>query len=184
MNDYPLIVFVALLLAQSLAEFAAMLRTGTLRRKHKREWTYCTVAIPFKATLGVAILEHLYLGTHPTAPMVVVGALAAIAATVIRVVGHFQLAGAFSQYVEKREGQRLIQSGLYATIRHPMYIGSILLFLGMPLVLAARWAWICAALGLVGIFLRIHKEEAFLTRELPGYREYKEKTWRLIPHIY
>ena len=65
-----------------------------------------------------------------------------------------------------------------------MYVGSILLFLGLPLALAAESAWLFSTLGLAGIRLRIHKEEAFLIRELPGYREYTQKTWRLEPHVY
>ena len=182
--NIPLFAFGGLLLGQTLAEYAAMLRTGTLRRKHRREWTYYAVAIPFKAMLGATIAEHIGLQTHPTSTMVAAGSILAAGGIIVRVRAHLELDGAFSQYVEKSESQRLVQSGMYAKIRHPMYIGSILLFAGMPLVLAARWAWIFSGLGMVGIIIRIRKEEDFLVRELPGYREYTQRTWRLMPHMY
>ena len=184
MNDYPLAVFIALLLGQGIAEYAAMLRTGTLKRKRKREWTYYVVAVPYKAMFLAAIVEHIEFGTHPTTPMMLAGIFLATAGIAVRVVCHLELAGAFSQYVQKFEGQKLIHSGMYATIRHPMYLGVILLLVGMPLVLAVRFTWLLCPIGLVGLIIRIRKEEALLIRELPGYREYTERTWRLVPHIY
>ncbi len=184
MTDYPLFVFVGLVLGQAIAEFTAMLHTGTLKRKHKREWTYYGVVAPFKAMLVAAMAEHLGHDTQPVTTIMLAGVVLATVGITIRVMCHYELAGAFSQYVEKREGQELIQTGLYAVIRHPMYVGSILLFAGLPLVLAVRWTWLFSILGWVGIMIRIHKEEVFLIQELPGYREYAERTWCLIPHIY
>jgi protein-S-isoprenylcysteine O-methyltransferase Ste14 len=161
-----------------------MLYTGSLRRKHRREWTYCAVALPFKAMLGAAIVEYLCVGTQPSVTGMVAGSILAGAGIVIRVLGHSQLGRAFSPYVEKDEGQQLIQSGMYAKIRHPMYIGTILQFLGMPLMLGANFAWLFSALGLAGTVIRMQKEEAFLCQELPGYQEYTQRTWRLVPYIY
>ena len=104
--------------------------------------------------------------------------------TIFRVWCHFELDGAFSPYIEKTKNQRIIRSGLYAKVRHPMYIGSILNCIGPPLILAAKWAWCFSILGIIGIIIRIYKEEAFLAKEFPGYLEYMSKTWRLIPYIY
>ena len=101
----------------------------------------------------------------------------------IRVLGHLELHGALSQYVKKADGQSLVESGMYAKVRHPMYLGSLLLFVGIPLVLGATWAWGFSALGVVGIAVRIRGEEAFLAQELPGYREYMQRTWRRLPHV-
>jgi protein-S-isoprenylcysteine O-methyltransferase Ste14 len=183
-NDVPLFAFAALLLAQAVAEWSIMLHTGSLKRKHKREWTYYAVAFPFKAMLGASIVEFILLRPRPAPIVTAAGGLLAAAGIAIRVLGHLQLAGAFSPYVEKSENQTLVQSGMYAKVRHPMYVGTILLFVGMPLIVAAKWAWLFSALGLLGLIFRIRKEEAFLIRELPGYREYTQQTWRLVPHIY
>lgn len=64
-----------------------------------------------------------------------------------------------------------------------MYLGTILLFVGIPFVLGATWAWGFSALGVVGTAVRTRKEEALLAQELPGYREYMQRTWRLLPHV-
>jgi protein-S-isoprenylcysteine O-methyltransferase Ste14 len=116
--------------------------------------------------------------------MLLIGSLLSVAGIWVRVWGHLDLDGAFSQYVEKSEGQVLVHSGMYAKIRHPMYVGTVLLFVGVPLVLAARFAWLFSALGLIGLVVRIQKEEVFLIEELPGYRKYAKRTWRLAPYIY
>lgn len=184
MIEAPFVVFLALLLGQMAAEYSAMLWTGALRRKHRREWTCYAVALPFKAMICAAIVEHVVLHTQPAMIAIVAGSVLAGAGIVIRAVGHFELGSGFSPYVEKGEGQKLVESGMYARIRHPMYTGSILIFLGMPLVLAVWSAWLFSALGLAGILIRMRKEEAFLSKELPGYREYLKKTWRLVPYIY
>lgn len=184
MDNIPLLAFVGLLLAQTGGEYAAMAHTGTLRRKHKREWTCYAVAIPFKAMLAASIVEHISSQTQPSAAAVASGIFLAVAGIIVRIRGHIELDGAFSQYVEKSAGQKLVQSGMYSKIRHPMYAGSILLFIGMPLVVAAAWTWIFSAFGIIGIFVRIRKEEAFLVEELAGYKEYAENTWRLLPYVY
>jgi protein-S-isoprenylcysteine O-methyltransferase Ste14 len=186
MNTYQvaLYAFVGLLLTESVAEYAAMRRTETLNRKHKREWTFYLVAIPFKAMVAAAMIEHISLRTAPSPNTILAGSLLVAVAIVIRVRGHFELDGAFSKYVEKSDNQKIIQSGLYARIRHPMYLGSILLFVGLPMVLASKSAWIFSVLGLIGLLIRIRKEESFLTEHFPGYREYMERTWRLIPYLF
>ena len=184
MYSAPFLAFIVILCGQGVAEFAAMWRTGTLRRKHTREWTFYVVAVPFKAMLALSIIEHAFWQTQPLPAMLIAGIVLSVAGTVIRVRGHLDLDGAFSRFVEKADNHKLADSGLYTRIRHPMYVGSILLFVGMPLVLGSRWAWVFAGLGVIGIFLRIRAEEAFLSRELPGYREYIGRTWRLVPHVY
>lgn len=184
MGNIPLLAFIGLLLGQIMAEYCAMIRTRTLRWRHKREWTYYAVAIPFKAMIAAAIVQHVSFDTQPPVAAIIAGCLLTTVGIIVRVRGHLALDGAFSQYVETAPDHRLVQSGMYAKIRHPMYVGTILLLLGMPLVLAATWAWIVSALGLVGIVIRIRKEEAFLIRELSGYQEYTNRTWRLLPYIY
>lgn len=161
-----------------------MIRTGTFRKKHKREWTCYAVAIPGKAMIVASILEYNYTHAEPSVIAVIAGSFLVIVGIVIRVRGHMELNGAFSPYVGKSAEQELVQSGMYRNIRHPMYIGSILLYIGMPLILLPTWAWCFSAIGMVGILLRIRKEEAFLIEELVGYKEYTERTWRLLPFVY
>lgn len=184
MDSIPLILFLGLLGTEVVGEYAAMARTGTLRRKHRREWTYLALALPFKAMIVAALLEHLNASTRPSLICLVAGSLLTAGGILVRVLGHLQLDGAFTPYVEKTADQQLVATGMYAKIRHPMYLGSLLLFLGMPMILGARAAWIFSALGILGTWLRIRKEEAFLSKELPGYNEYRQHTWRLLPYLY
>ena len=90
-----------------------------------------------------------------------------------------------SRTIEVQENQKVIDTGLYGIVRHPMYFATVLLFLAMPLVLGSL---ISVVIFLVYPFLiakRIKGEEQFLERELTGYRAYKEKVkYRLIPFIW
>lgn len=90
-----------------------------------------------------------------------------------------------SRVVEVDRGQRIITTGPYAVVRHPMYSGTILLYIFTPLALGSYWALIPFALTLVVFPVRILNEEKLLLRELPGYKEYMEKTrFRLIPGVW
>lgn len=87
--------------------------------------------------------------------------------------------------VEVQEGQRVIDTGLYGIVRHPMYTSTVLLYLAIPLVLGS-WASFCVMLLYpAAIVFRIRNEEAVLTEGLPGYEEYKKQVkYRLIPMIW
>ena len=90
-----------------------------------------------------------------------------------------------SRTIEVQENQKVIDTGLYGIVRHPMYSATGLLFLSMPLVLGSL---ISLVIFLAYPFLnaqRIKHEEAFLEKELAGYRAYKEKVkFRLIPYVW
>ena len=90
-----------------------------------------------------------------------------------------------SRTIEVQENQKVIDTGLYGIVRHPLYSVTLLLFLSMPLVLGSLYAF--------GIFLtypflisvRIKKEEELLEKELVGYREYRQRVkYRLIPFVW
>ncbi|MDD6044154.1 MAG: isoprenylcysteine carboxylmethyltransferase family protein [Clostridia bacterium] len=87
--------------------------------------------------------------------------------------------------VEVQDGQRVIDTGLYGIVRHPMYTSTVLLYLAIPLVLGS-WASFCVMLLYpAAIVFRIRNEEAVLTEGLPGYEEYKKRVkYRLIPMIW
>ena len=90
-----------------------------------------------------------------------------------------------SRTIEIQENQKVIDTGLYGIIRHPMYNVTLLLFLSMPLVLGSIYSFLIFMLYPFIIAKRIKGEEEFLERELNGYREYKQKVkYRLIPFIW
>lgn len=90
-----------------------------------------------------------------------------------------------SRTVKVEEGQKVVDTGLYGIVRHPMYSATVLLFPAMPLVLGSWYALIPMAFYPVIIIVRLLDEEKLLTRELPGYEAYKKKVkYRLIPFIW
>ena len=90
-----------------------------------------------------------------------------------------------SRIIEVQENQKVIDTGLYGIVRHPMYSATLLLFLSMPLVLGSVYSFLIFLAYPFIIAKRIEDEEKFLEKELDGYREYKQKVkYRLIPFIW
>jgi protein-S-isoprenylcysteine O-methyltransferase Ste14 len=90
-----------------------------------------------------------------------------------------------ARVVEVEAGQKVIDTGPYAIVRHPMYLGVILIFLATPIALGSYWALIPFLPLPMLIILRIRNEEQVLCEELPGYVEYRQKTrYRLIPYVW
>ena len=90
-----------------------------------------------------------------------------------------------SATIEIHAGQRVIDTGPYAVVRHPMYAGAMLYIFGTPLALGSYWAFLGVALMLLVVVWRLLDEERLLGRELPGYAEYLERVrYRLIPGVW
>ena len=90
-----------------------------------------------------------------------------------------------SRTVEVQEGQRVVDTGLYGVVRHPMYAATLLLFLAMPLVLGSVIAFVILLGYIPLIAKRIRNEEQVLERGLKGYREYRRRVkYKVIPFIW
>ena len=90
-----------------------------------------------------------------------------------------------SRTIEVQAGQKVIDTGLYGIVRHPMYMVTMWLFLSIPLVLGSWYALILFVAYPAVIAVRIHGEEKLLEAELAGYKEYKKKVkYRMIPFIW
>jgi len=90
-----------------------------------------------------------------------------------------------SRTIEVQENQKVIDTGLYGIVRHPMYATTLLLFLSMPIVLGSVYAFLIFLAYPFIIAKRIRHEEKFLEEELDGYRDYKQKVkFRLIPFLW
>lgn len=82
-------------------------------------------------------------------------------------------------------GQRLVTTGLYGLVRHPMYVGGLVMMLGTPLALDSYWGLAVLVPSVVVLGARIVDEERMLTEQLPGYREYRQRVrYRLIPNVW
>ena len=116
---------------------------------------------------------------------------AAIAAIITMVIGYALYAAVIlqnayaSRVIAVQANQRVVSTGLYAAVRHPMYLSTLLLFLSMPIALGSVVALIPMLAYPFVIALRIKNEEAMLLQELDGYAAYMERVkYRLIPYIW
>lgn len=116
---------------------------------------------------------------------VVIGASAVFVAAYILYAEVLRENTYLSRTVEVQENQKVIDTGLYGIVRHPMYSATLLLFLSMPLVLGSVYSFLIFLAYPLIIAKRIKGEEEFLEKELDGYREYKQKVrYRLIPFVW
>jgi protein-S-isoprenylcysteine O-methyltransferase Ste14 len=82
-------------------------------------------------------------------------------------------------------GQKLTTTGLYGLVRHPMYVGTLIMMIGIPLALGSWWGLVVLIPGVILLVLRILDEEKMLEEELDGYTEYTEKVhYRLVPYVW
>lgn len=87
--------------------------------------------------------------------------------------------------IEVEEGQRVIDSGPYAVVRHPMYSGALILVVGISPALGSWWGLVAAVLLVPVLVWRLTREEAFLTANLAGYRDYRARVrYRLAPIVW
>ena len=114
-----------------------------------------------------------------------------IGATVIYLVAYLLFAEVLrentylSRTIEVQENQKVIDTGLYSIVRHPMYSATLFLFLSMPLILGSVHSFLIFLVYPLLIAKRIKNEELLLEKELVGYCEYKKKVkYRLIPYIW
>jgi len=90
-----------------------------------------------------------------------------------------------SRTIKVEENQKVVDTGLYGVVRHPMYLATLILFMSMPLVLGSLVSFFVFLVYPVLIIIRIINEEKLLEKELTGYKEYKQKVkYRLIPFIW
>ena len=87
--------------------------------------------------------------------------------------------------IQVEEGQKVITTGPYAIVRHPMYAGALIFLAGTPSALGSLWALLMTPVFFLVFVLRVRDEEKVLVRDLDGYTEYQKKVrWRLVPGIF
>ena len=90
-----------------------------------------------------------------------------------------------SRTIEVQEGQKVVDTGLYGIVRHPMYMATVLLFLSMPIILGSIFSFVIMLVYIPIIAKRIRNEEKVLEEGLDGYKQYKERVkYRIIPFVW
>lgn len=138
----------------------------------------------FLAGFIVAGLDYRFAWSHVPTWLVIVASVILLAsyalyAEVMRENAYL------SRTIEVQEGQKVVDTGLYGIVRHPMYAVTIWLFLSIPLVLGSFFSLLCFLPYPIIMAVRILNEEKVLTNGLDGYADYKKKVkYRLIPFIW
>jgi protein-S-isoprenylcysteine O-methyltransferase Ste14 len=136
------------------------------------------------ATAVVSALDHRFgWSTVPTAVVVVGNVLILVGLAVAEVVVIQNNYAAATITVEK--DQPVVSTGLYSVVRHPMYVGALILIVGMPLALGSYWGLLTMIPGVLIFVARISDEEKALRQDLAGYDEYIDKVhYRLVPGVW
>jgi protein-S-isoprenylcysteine O-methyltransferase Ste14 len=140
--------------------------------------------ILFLALIVVPGLDYRFGWSQASATWVLAGdALVALGLAIVFFV--FRENSFASAVIEVGENQRVISSGLYRHVRHPMYVGGLLLIAGAPLALGSFWGLLVCVPVTAVIVWRLRDEERYLTEHLSGYAAYRAQTrYRLIPRVY
>jgi protein-S-isoprenylcysteine O-methyltransferase Ste14 len=141
-------------------------------------------SVGFVASLIVPALDHRFNWSSVPVYLVIIGdAMTALWFYVMFLV--FKVNAFSSATIEVAEDQKVITTGPYAVVRHPMYAGGLMFFIGTPLALGSYRGLLPFAVVLPALIWRLLDEEKFLGKNLPGYVEYCTKVrYRLIPHIW
>lgn len=142
------------------------------------------IVVTFVAMMVVSALDHRFGWSHVPMAVVILGEVLVVVGLgmAILVVSQNSYAAATITVEEK---QPVISTGMYGVVRHPMYVGSLIMFVGIPLALDSYWALVTLVPAFAVLALRIDDEEKMLRQELAGYDEYTHKVhYRLVPGVW
>ena len=136
------------------------------------------------AVLVVSALDHRFGWSDVPVPVVVLGnVLVAVGLGMAQLVVIQNSYAAATITVEA--DQKVVSTGLYGLVRHPMYVGTLIMMVGTPLALDSYWGLLAIVLALPVLAARIEDEEKMLRQELDGYDEYTRKVhYRLVPGVW
>ena len=174
------------------AGIVMMLKAPDLLRKRisgKEEESAQRAVVVFSALMFIAAFAVAGLGFRfgwPTLPSWASWAGAVAFLLAYALYAEVMRENAFlSRTIEVQDGQRVVDTGLYGVVRHPMYSATLLLFLSMPIVLGSPFSFAIMLVYLLIIVKRILNEEEVLVDGLDGYAEYMDRVrWRLVPHVW
>ena len=136
------------------------------------------------AVLVVSALDHRFGWSHVPVPVIVLGNILVAAGLGIAQLVVIQNSYAAATITVEAD-QTVVSTGLYGLVRHPMYVGTLIMMVGTPLALDSYWGLLAIAVTLPVLAARIDDEEKMLRQELAGYDEYTQKVhYRLVPGVW
>ena len=178
----PMLVFGTVLLVKSPELLKKRLNT---REKERAQVIVILLSsLVFIAAFVLAGLDFRFGWTHVPMAVRVISAVLLLLAYALYMEVMRENAW-LSRTVEVQQGQKVVDTGLYGIVRHPMYLATLLLFLAIPLVLGSWVSFAVMLLTVPVLVLRIISEERVLAEGLKGYEAYREKVcYRLLPGIW
>jgi protein-S-isoprenylcysteine O-methyltransferase Ste14 len=196
LNYWQAWVFIAIFIAATIIPsiYLAVNDPAALRRRMKAGPTAETRPVQRVAVVGtivsvvaelvISALDHRFGWSQvPIAVIIIGNVLVAVGLGLAQLVVIQNSYAAATITVEAE--QKVVSTGLYGVVRHPMYVGALIMMVGTPLALDSYWGLVAIFPGLAVLALRIVDEENMLRQELTGYREYIEKVhYRLVPYVW
>ena len=159
-------------------------RLNAKENEEEQKQVLALSAIMFIAGFIVAGLNYRYEWIELPKPVVILSSIVFVLAYILYA-EVLRENTYLSRTIEVQKNQKVIDTGLYGIVRHPMYASTIVLFLAMPLVLGSIISFLIFLMYPIIIAKRIKNEEEVLEQELKGYKEYKEKVkYKIIPFIW
>ncbi len=196
LNYWQAWLFIAVFVAVTIIPTIYLARTNPAalqRRMHAGPWAETRTAqkiimtgsfVASFATMVFSALDHRFGWSAVPGWLSVAGDLLVVAGLGMAMLVVVQNSYAAAN-VAVEEGQTLVSGGLYGFVRHPMYVGTVIMMIGLPLALGSYWGLFFLIPGLVVLVFRILDEEKLLTQELAGYREYARRVrYRLVPYVW
>lgn len=173
--SWGLLIFIAIL-AQILFEDKPKKKAGFV--------TNLSVVTPFIFVFGLFYLGAYFGSYDSTIITRVAGTVITVLGMISYVIAILFLRKNWSLSASIKEGQKLVRSGPYRCVRHPIYSSMILVFFGSGLLIGNYLILLCTPIVGVAYYMRARKEEALLNEEFPEYSEYTRETKMLIPGIF
>ena len=136
------------------------------------------------AMVALSALDHRFGWSSVPTAVVLIGDVLVVVGLIVAMLVVVQN-GYAAATVTVEADQKVVSSGLYGLVRHPMYVGNAILMLGTPLALGSYWGLVMLVPGVLVLIFRILDEERALVAELAGYRDYTQQVhYRLLPYVW
>lgn len=178
----PMLILGAVLLVRSHELLEKRLKVG--EKQGTQKGVVAASGVLFLAGFVVAGLDFRFGWSH--VPTWVVSVACAVLLVSYALYAEVMRENAYlSRTVEVQENQKVVDTGLYGIVRHPMYAVTVWLFLSIPVVLGSWWSLLCFVPYIAVIAVRIVNEEKVLAKGLDGYAEYKKRVkYRILPFVW
>lgn len=178
------LIYSAALAGYVFTEYYFKFRYKTRTTNKQFDITLYLITVPFTIMAIIPVWFLINMGYEPDLLSLVSFLFIFTLGTTIRGIGRYEIGSLFSGKVELNKEHVVVNTGIYRYLRHPLYLGSSLMTIGIVLYCVNMLSILLLGIFAIGIMSRIEKEEKYLKANLHGYLDYAKTSKRLIPYIY